>query len=81
MDQPRDFVQEHKEDLICKLKQILNMLKQSPRTRYHCIDYFFLLAMVFLKANQIIRYTSNKQVNICKWQFFTWMISSYWQAM
>ena len=50
MDQPRDFVQEHKEDLICKLKQILNMLKQSPRTRYHCIDYFFFVSNGFFKS-------------------------------
>ena len=37
-----EFVQEEKEHLVCKLKKVLYVLKQSLRVWYHRIDSFFI---------------------------------------
>ena len=42
MDQPEGFVQEGKEDLVCKFKKALYGFKQSLRAWYHRIDSLFI---------------------------------------
>lgn len=68
MDQSEGFVQEEKEDLVCKLKKILYGLKQSPRAWYHHIGSFFI-DEDFCKS-QVYHSLYVKQTDICRWQSF-----------
>ena len=42
MSQPKGFIVEEKEDLVCKLKKSLYNLKQSPRMWYQKFDAYVL---------------------------------------
>ena len=42
LEQPRVFVKQGKENLVCRLKKALYGLKQAPRSWYDKIDSFFL---------------------------------------
>jgi len=42
MEQPKDFIEKGKEDLVCRLKKSLYGLKQAPRQWYKKFDSFVL---------------------------------------
>ena len=57
MGQPEGFVQEGQEDLVCKFKKALYMLKQSMRVWYHRIDLFFVEEKYFSQTSQYLLVT------------------------
>jgi hypothetical protein len=50
MDQPEGFVLPGKEDMVCRLKESLYVLKQSPRQWYKRFDSF-MISRGFKRSN------------------------------